>query len=440
MTDQALRQKVNKTKWISDDAPRGHGRLSARIEPTPKPTLFYFKYSNSQRKEKRLPVGKYDRQGLNGFTLSGAREKAAELSSMHRSGITDLHEHFEALAKAENIRQELESRELQNKLDAEKARLSFADAYEQWHSVVSLQRKDGEEIKRIFNKDILPMIGNTVLTELKKGHITHVTDSILRRGSPSIAKRALSLIRQMISYCIDRDYLELDPSSPIKKRNIGGKTKERTRVLNSKELKEFAYRLRSSDLKEQSKLALWIMLGTCTRIGEVIKARWVDIDLENAKWVFPEEHETLHSKTGEPHYIPLSPFVIAHLTKLKKLTASSKWLFPNSADTNHLDVKTITKQVRDRQIGENNNHLKKRTKNTDALILPGGRWVPHDLRRTGATMMVEMGVLPEVAERCLSHTEANKMRKVYQQHQYTAEKHQAWMKLGERLDELTNIE
>jgi hypothetical protein len=33
----------------------------------------------------------------------------------------------------------------------------------------------------------------------------------------------------------------------------------------------------------------------------------------------------------------------------------------------------------------------------------GGGWTPHDLRRTGATMMGELGVMGEGIERCLNH-------------------------------------
>ena len=73
----------------------------------------------------------------------------------------------------------------------------------------------------------------------------------------------------------------------------------------------------------------------------------------------------------------------------------------------------------------------------ETLVLPGGRWTPHDLRRTGATIMVSLGVLPEVAERCLNHTEENKVKRIYQRHSYEVEMREAWRLLGERLTLLT---
>jgi hypothetical protein len=52
-------------------------------------------------------------------------------------------------------------------------------------------------------------------------------------------------------------------------------------------------------------------------------------------------------------------------------------------------------------------------------------------------MMVEMGVMPEVAERCLNHTEQNKVKRTYQHYSYAREMQEAWSLLGEKIDRLT---
>ena len=51
--------------------------------------------------------------------------------------------------------------------------------------------------------------------------------------------------------------------------------------------------------------------------------------------------------------------------------------------------------------------------------------------------MVSLGVLPEVAERCLNHAEENKVKRIYQRHTYENEMREAWRLLGERLELLT---
>ncbi|MNF17316.1 hypothetical protein D3C80_2207370 [compost metagenome] len=48
--------------------------------------------------------------------------------------------------------------------------------------------------------------------------------------------------------------------------------------------------------------------------------------------------------------------------------------------------------------------------------------------------MTALGVLPEVAERCLNHTEENKVKRTYQRHSYAKEMAEAWRLLGGRLE------
>jgi integrase len=75
-----------------------------------------------------------------------------------------------------------------------------------------------------------------------------------------------------------------------------------------------------------------------------------------------------------------------------------------------------------------------RSKAKATLKLSGGLWTPHDLRRTAATVMVQLGVMPEVVERCLNHSEQNMVKRIYQRHSYEPEMKQAWQLLSDRLE------
>lgn len=70
--------------------------------------------------------------------------------------------------------------------------------------------------------------------------------------------------------------------------------------------------------------------------------------------------------------------------------------------------------------------------------MPGGKWTPHDLRRTGATMMGNLGVQGDVIEKCLNHTQENTLKRIYQHQELKAEQAEAWRVLGERLELLTS--
>jgi hypothetical protein len=47
--------------------------------------------------------------------------------------------------------------------------------------------------------------------------------------------------------------------------------------------------------------------------------------------------------------------------------------------------------------------------------------------------MAELGVAPEVVERCLNHIEPSRLRRTYQQAKYEAPQRAAWLLLGDRL-------
>ena len=118
------------------------------------------------------------------------------------------------------------------------------------------------------------------------------------------------------------------------------------------------------------------------------------------------------------------------------MTNDSKWAFPATNNTSHICVKSVSKQVGDRQT-----QFKKRTKNlsnrvnNNSLVLGEKDWTPHDLRRTGATMMQELKIPLDVIDRCQNHILAgNRVRRHYLHYEYADEKREAWHKLGNRLE------
>ena len=102
-----------------------------------------------------------------------------------------------------------------------------------------------------------------------------------------------------------------------------------------------------------------------------------------------------------------------------------------------------SKQVGDRQAmfkkgkdGAPRQPMKNR-RHDNTLVLGAGKngaWTPHDLRRTGATLMQGLGVALEIIDRCQNHVlPGSKVRRHYLHHDYANEKREAWQVLGERL-------
>ncbi len=238
----------------------------------------------------------------------------------------------------------------------------------------------------------------------------------------------------MFRFAVDRDLIEHDPTASIRKAKIGGKDVERDRVLSDDEIRALAQLTPEAGLLPSTEAAIWIALSTCCRIGELLNARWEHVDLTKGIWFIPAEN----SKNGKAHSVTLSSFAIQQFEKTRALNSRSAWCYPNTENSGPVCSKTVTKQLGDRQRQPDQGVMSNRSAKAQALLLSGGKWTPHDLRRTGATIMTGLGVLPEVAERCLNHTEENKVKRTYQRHSYTNEMADAWHKLGLHLHQITS--
>ena len=421
LNDKAVRaaKLEHGEKFFAD----GNG-LYLRVRAGDAPKVWFVRYTfNKTARKVRLGV-------FPGLGLADARTKADEMAVLRRQGIDPV------IKEQEEDAARLAAKEAAARLAAaEASRITVAALFERWASVDLVRRKDGgAEVRRMFEKDVAPSLGSMLVEDVRKGHITGVTDTLLARGVTRMAKVVFSLMRQMFRFAVDRDIIEYDPTSAIRKAKIGGKDTERDRVLSEDEVKALVRQLPNAGLSASAGAAVWLALSTCCRIGELMAARWEHIDLDRCTWWIPPEN----SKNKKAHTVALSDFALAQFQSLKG-AASGPWVYPNRSGAGPVCPKTITKQLGDRQRGGLPPMKgRARAELSGTLELVGGRWGPHDLRRTGATMMVKLGVLPEVAERCLNHTEENKVKRIYQRHSYENEMREAWRLLGDRLELLTS--
>jgi integrase len=363
---------------------------------------------------------------LKAKTLADARKERDIYKAIIKQGIDP------ALERKLSIeRQRVSQLAEQAGLAKQQALISLENLFDRWIDIDLLDRKDVLEIKRMFKKDVLPIIGNMIVADVRKGHITEVTDLLKKRRVPHLARNVLKLMRQMFRFAVTRDIIEFDPTANLSITKATTRPTERDRTLNDAEVKQLAHQMPDANLLKSTECAIWIALSTMCRIGELSKAKISDIDLELRTWNIPEAN----SKNSKAHTVYLSDFTLTQFKVLISFACSETWLFPNRGNSNHVCEKSITKQVGSRQ---SINILNNRSKDNQALLLVGGKWTPHDLRRTGATMMGDLGVSPDVIEKCLNHTEENKVKRIYQRQKLEVEQLNAWNVLGDKITALVN--
>lgn len=399
--------------------------LFLRIRPSgAKDWLFVYTFAAKRRK---LGLGSFD-----GVSLATARAEADKARDSIARQIDP------QLSQLQRVADQAAKREA---LKARKERLSVNELFGKWEQLALSARKDkGAEVRRSFDKDVLPTLGDNAAEDVRRVDVARILDNVVSRDARIVARNLLGDIRQMYGFGIARGLLEIDPTSHMKRDDYGRKV-ERERVLTDAELKALANALPSAHMAKTAELAIWLQLATCCRVGELSQAKWADVDMKAQTWRIPAGV----AKNAHEHAITLSDFALAQFKALHGLTATTvtvdgetipcEWVMPARKGETHVDLKSLTKQVGDRQRGDKD-AMSNRSSHGKALILSGGRWTPHDLRRTGATMMVELGALPEVVERCLNHREQNRVKRIYQRHDYKKEMAAAWKLLGERVDAL----
>jgi integrase len=180
----------------------------------------------------------------------------------------------------------------------------------------------------------------------------------------------------------------------------------RRRVLSRAELAELLPVLMPAD---QPYTALfYFLLLTLARRDEAAKARWRDVDLEGKTWRIPE------TKNGEPHEVPLSRQAIDLLRR---------W-GPGEPDA--LVFSTI--------VGSPLGNWDRATKRIQEESATGD-WHRHDLRRTAATMLGEMGETPDIIEAALNHVSIRSpLASLYNRSRYRPQVAAALQRLAEALE------
>lgn len=414
LTDKHLRAiKPLDTEQVLGDG----GGLWVRILPKNKggAVNFYYRFQYAG-KERRYNCGTYPET-----SLAQAREHRNAARNLVRQGLDPVIQECNERA-ARSAAQIMESMEK-----------TVSDLLDDWKRVhLSKNRKDGGiSVVDAMKRDVIPVIGAMKAKDVRLPHITMVIDRILDRNARRTANQILSLMRQMFRHGLGRGIVEIDPTLAMSKKQAGGKETPVTRNLSFAEICELHKKCKHADLPARIEAAIWLLLATGARVGELSNAKWIHINEDQNTWTIPAQN----SKNGKEHLIHLSPFAMEQLSVLKAIKCSD-YLLAGRDPKNPISEKLISKSVRDRIRSV---PLKKRTPKVGSLLLTGGEWSPHDLRRTMASRMGDLKVLPHVIERCLNHSQQG-ISGVYQQQEYLPERKAAFLKWGRKLKSLISQE
>jgi integrase len=263
-------------------------------------------------------------------------------------------------------------------------------------------RKSWPDAKRRISS-VFKQVINQSLTQITRSELQIIADTYPAKMSASAAVRYL---RPILKWGSKRGYVGED----LARIEPPAKVQRRTRVVNSSELRQILPAIKKSD-RPQWQVFHFILL-TLVRREEAASATWGDIDWDNRTWNLEK------NKTDNAILIPLSDQAI-QLLKIK-------WKHGASAE----DLVFASKN------GKRLSNWDRETKLLFKKTSTSG-WHRHDLRRTGATTLGDLGEIPDYIEAALNHKNIHSaLAANYNRSRYLPEVRRALQRLADYYDKL----
>ena len=324
------------------------------------------KDKNGKPKLQRYTIGEFSDGKSPGISLSKANKKREEILDAVRNGKDPHKEKMDAREAAK-----------ENALKVGPDPVTVKDgSYLYLNDHAKKKCKSYREIKRMFEKYVIPSIGHFLLAEIKRKDVMAMHRRIEAKHGPSQADSAAGYTRTAFNWLHDKGLSEDVPIFRFKATK--GK---RTRTLDHSEIKAIWHDLNTDHQPKKVKIfapfvKLLFLLGQ--RRSEVSGMLWSELDLENQIWNLPPER----TKNGLPHSVPLSDAAL-EIIEAQNPVDGCDFVFTSKEKTQFKGY-SRSKERLDKRLGFDD-------------------WVLHDIRRTFVTGMNDIGVPPHVVEAIVNH-------------------------------------
>ena len=346
-----------------------------------------------QGKEQMLALGKYP-----ALTLAEARKKRDASREVLETG-----KHLTREKKIQKLRK------------AHEGENTFEKIARRWLGMKQegLNEKYARQCLARMEQHVFNKIGDLPITEITIPDVVEVIEAIGKHGTIETARRMKQLISQVFRYSAQRGLCQHNPAADL--RDILPNTEEKHHAcVHPSELPELLAKieLRENDF---TKYAIKLLMLTFVRTGELIGAKWSEIDWDKEEWHIPKER----MKMKRPHIVPLSQQAIAILKELQTITGNKPHIFHStSSKSNHISNGTVLMGLR--RMGYKN------------------KMTGHGFRTLASTILNEKGYAPDVIERQLAHEDEDKIRSAYNRAEYLLERKKMMQDYADYLETVKN--
>ena len=341
--------------------------------------VFRYGYRLSGRRE-TLTIGRY---GPGGLSLARARERLVDAKRMISEGISPAHE------------KQREKRRL-------KEAKTFGEFGERWMQEAKMADSTRAMRRAIYERDILPVFRNRLLTEISPDDLRSICAKVKQRGAPATAVHVRDIVKLVYAFAILHGEKVDNPADEVGPASIATFV-PKDRSLSPSQIRIMLRQIEHIPTLPTIRLGMKLFLLTMVRKSELQDATWDEVDFENAVWSIPKER----MKRSKSHNVYLAQQTIDILIALKTCAGNSRYVLPSRYDADapmsRATFNRITAAVVERAKKEG---------------LPLEPFTVHDLRRTGSTLLNELGFNSDWIEKCLAHEDGRSSRGIYNKAEY----------------------
>jgi integrase len=264
--------------------------------------------------------GRLREAGLGSFdtwTLAEARSRAREFRQQRSLGKDPIEER-----RATRIKERLEAAKVMTFRQC-------AEAYIKAHAEGWRNEKHAAQWGATLGTYVYPVFGDLPVAAVDKALVQRVIEPIWSE-KPETASRVRGRIESVLDWATARDYRQGD--NPARWRgHLENLLPKRSKIRAVRHMAALAYSeigAFMAELREQEGFAaraLEFAILTAGRTGEVIGARWDEINLAERLWAIPAER----MKASKEHRVPLSDAAMVIVTAMAAIR-SGDFVFPGA--------------------------------------------------------------------------------------------------------------
>lgn len=356
---------------------------------------FRYDYRLNGRRE-TLTIGRY---GPDGLSLAKARERCLEARR--------------AVADGRSPSQE-KQRQKRRLAEAK----TFGEFTVRWAAEARMADSTRSMRKSILDRDILPVFQNRLLTEITANDLRDLCNKVKGRGAPATAIHVRDIVKQVYGFAILHGEKVANPADDVGPSSIATFV-PKDRALSPSEIRIALSQMEYVASYPTIKLGLRLILLTLVRKSELIHATWDEVNFEKALWSIPKER----MKASKAHNVYLSQQALDIMIALRTCAGGSRYLIPSRYDADkcmsNATLNRVTQLIVER---------------AKANKLPLEPFTVHDLRRTGSTILNELGFNSDWIEKCLAHEDGRSSRGVYNKAEYAEQRRHMLQEWADMID------